>query len=476
VTILFFELFFYYKQRQGADDQQYEEQPDDLFKVLMEGLEAKSKKKTKLFRRFVQLHDKESFPYHCDYFLNVVETVDLCQKRDLIDLLLDLELRIHRGIKEDVHFCQKMNYKTPIGPVKKCSKFNIALHKLRQHTLVQIYKLLALLFGYYLGYANLFYLQKRVTRYFPLSNDNFSIFGCNLTILLSAGVVVPAILNLVFIFSKKQLPASKFYLVCLFLMSPAIPLVSVYCVEKLKQIKEHRIRNACARKNKVCKLPLRNLESHIKSSKILFSFTAIQNLNMLFTRVVVALFLIFIELSKTNTTNPKMEKSLYGKESVFLVLSAILSTYCLGNMHAQLNGHRRLIMKCFGCISAVARIFSIVIFFAPTLGIFDLLMHYKTSQIPVAERTQDAVVDILENGTVVRFRDVWLPMRGYEDLTGSTLEQSYIIFLCIIALHISCATILKFKLARGFKSGKEILTKTVHILSQGDKTFYTGIC
>ncbi len=107
----------------------------------------------------------------------------------------------------------------------------------------------------------------------------------------------------------------------------------------------------------------------------------------------------------------------------------------------------------FAILSILARILSVLLFFAPSLGLANLLMHWKMGLLtlkPIDEFDEDLVFDV-QNGTRIYFKDVWIPTPKYTSFTLWELETYYIIFLSLIPLHLALVFALKHLLAFGFR-------------------------
>ncbi len=108
----------------------------------------------------------------------------------------------------------------------------------------------------------------------------------------------------------------------------------------------------------------------------------------------------------------------------------------------------------FAILSIMARILSVLLFFAPSLGLANLLMHWKMGKLTTPDKFKRFYVDIVfdvQNGTEIYFKDVWIPTPKYTSFTLWELETYYIIFLSLIPLHLVLVFALKQLLAFGFR-------------------------
>ena len=116
----------------------------------------------------------------------------------------------------------------------------------------------------------------------------------------------------------------------------------------------------------------------------------------------------------------------------------------------------------FANLVLFARFFAIVIFFAPSLGLFNLLMHWKFGQIEAAERH---IFDVI-NGTMVAFKSVWVQTPDYSTYTFFYLHSFFKAFLVFILFHLILIFALKVKLAISYNSKDRIAEKCFHLLTQ----------
>ncbi len=199
----------------------------------------------------------------------------------------------------------------------------------------------------------------------------------------------------------------------------------------------------------------------------------------------VSMLIIFITLKNSNTANKYVLKELLGNsvlEDLFagnsmelIVLSTLWSFFSLildylawisfsKGTFLPTRGH--LILSMFALLSLLSRISSVVLYFAPALGLFNLLGHYTIGSLPT---TKDILVyDLGDNGTVSKtFQEAWgKPISSYQDLTYFSLEAYYILFLFIIILHYIGVVIIKCYIYKEFRSVKCWLEKIFHVLTQ----------
>ncbi len=129
------------------------------------------------------------------------------------------------------------------------------------------------------------------------------------------------------------------------------------------------------------------------------------------------LLLIITALKFSNTKTVGCLESLIVKDNIFLLLisacwsiiSIILgylqSVAKLKNGFLPVQG--KLILSLFVLISCIARICGIIAFFVPSLGLMNVLMHWKMGKLNISSSYSDFVYDIHSNGTITTFEEVW---------------------------------------------------------------------
>jgi hypothetical protein len=147
-----------------------------------------------------------------------------------------------------------------------------------------------------------------------------------------------------------------------------------------------------------------------------------------------------------------------GKTDLIL-FSAALSVFSLTHGHvkhiaAEKNNYLpmtgKLLQMAFAILSILSRILSILLYFAPSLGLANLLMHWKMGQLTLENKYPNLVFDV-QNGTESYFKNVWIETPKYTSYTLWELETYYIIFLGLIPLHLALVFALKHLLAFGFR-------------------------
>ena len=119
----------------------------------------------------------------------------------------------------------------------------------------------------------------------------------------------------------------------------------------------------------------------------------------------------------------------------------------------------------FSFISLLGRVFAVILYFSPSFGLMNLLMHWKMGQLPAPSKEQFSKYDVTENGTIIYFEDVWLKVQSYTALTMFDLETYFVVFLCLIPVHYLMVFACKFCFAIDFKKKGNVTQKLFHILT-----------
>ena len=197
-----------------------------------------------------------------------------------------------------------------------------------------------------------------------------------------------------------------------------------------------------------------------------------------FTQVCILIIVIILKNTRTRTVTV-LDELFAGGGFELIVLSALWSFFSLVvGFLAWISLHKgnflpkrgQIILALFALFSLLARISSVVLFFAPAMGLFNLLGHFTVGHLPT---TDDVIVYDLgdNNGTASKdFKMAWGdPVSCYTDLTVFSLEKFYIAFLFLILVHYVCLAVIKFGFALDFRSRKSSsswLEKLFHVLSQ----------
>ncbi len=129
------------------------------------------------------------------------------------------------------------------------------------------------------------------------------------------------------------------------------------------------------------------------------------------------LLLIITALKFSNTKTVGCLESMIVKDNSFLLLiSAFWSiiSITLGYLQSvsMMKGDflpvlGKLILSVFVFCSCIARLFGIIAFFVPSLGLMNVLMHWKMGKLETSPYYSNNIYEICSNGTIVSFYEVW---------------------------------------------------------------------
>ena len=198
-------------------------------------------------------------------------------------------------------------------------------------------------------------------------------------------------------------------------------------------------------------------------------------LEITFENLIQATLLIVVVLLKYSqtTTVLGLQELFAGGDLGFLVISASWSVISImfaptNSTVASKNGFMPIIGKVIlaltNLVSICTRLLAIILYFAPALGLLNLLQHFKFGSLPLT--TTPKLYDVTHNGTILKFSDAWLPVKSYEELTMFNLSVFYVAFLMLIVAHYICVTFLKYRFSINFRGRNKLKDKIFHVLTQ----------
>ena len=118
----------------------------------------------------------------------------------------------------------------------------------------------------------------------------------------------------------------------------------------------------------------------------------------------------------------------------------------------------KILLILFSLTAVMVRLTAILLYFSPSLGLLNLLMHWKMGQKAV---NGDKIFDV-KDGAPKLFREVWKQTSESIEFTTYTLKTYYEIFLFFIPIHF----ILIYFVSDGFHKTGNICEKLHHALTQ----------
>jgi hypothetical protein len=495
VSISAGELYIYYvKKIEGTKRVTYNLK---LFKEnsLLNILECLSKNQKNL-AYFRKRHSQEKYANECitlSYSLMLMEEE---KAQDIAKEFYKLESKYHSGCKENIYTCIKRNFGTNENSKhlfkcieqkpKQCNLFKKVIHTVVIHfwkipcsqRVCFIVLVCAKLFSYYTDLYKDIYILVKFSKFVPISTLKWNSYGFQVFIVLIVSVTLPVIVNLFALtYGKKCLQLkSKIISFGILLYSPLVPAVIVYFISKLnfvsKQIKTLH-KNQKTPKSMYISPSIEKLSKNNnlieQRSRLLAELRSNENATEHLIQSLVLILIIAVKLTKSSTASGFQELLAGGNEIFLLGISAILSIFSIISGRVQQNLVQKqhsvpftgiMIHISYTTLAMVCRISAVVLFFAPTMGLFNLQMHWKVGNF------KKTFYEIAENGTMNEV--VWKPINRYEELTSFQLDVYYIAFLLLIPFHFLLVAAIKLKFAKAFKTRQDYMKKVFHVLHQGN--------
>lgn len=117
----------------------------------------------------------------------------------------------------------------------------------------------------------------------------------------------------------------------------------------------------------------------------------------------------------------------------------------------------------FATASVLVRLFAVLLYLAPSLGLANLLNHWKLGKLGVGELEDHSHV---EEDKKINFSEGWKQSPNFTDYTLFSLTFYYIIFLGVIISHFILVFLIKMKFAQGFRSKQNLKEKFFHLSTQ----------
>ena len=114
----------------------------------------------------------------------------------------------------------------------------------------------------------------------------------------------------------------------------------------------------------------------------------------------------------------------------------------------------------------IKRVFCVILYFAPLMGIFDLMGHWKMGKPKFKEVIEKEVCNISQISMEIQSIENWTQINDYSEMTNWKLTYYYILFILLIFFHLILLFLLKCKFAKNFLGNKNIFEKVFHTLIQ----------
>ena len=213
--------------------------------------------------------------------------------------------------------------------------------------------------------------------------------------------------------------------------------------------------------------------------------------------VITQTLLVLLSITETGTTSGF--ESLFDRKTTFLgfemkpetilILSIAISLKSCFMTHVKVLTKEKgfmpivpkLIVIIWTMFGALRRVFSIIAFFIPTLGLYNILYHIQWEQIPYESRRLYARENTIKDSDRIYLHGLdedikWsdLDHWNYTDpnnptpptyalYTGMDLQQSFIAFFCILFLQFITIFVAKCLTVRDFSKKKDKFRKIMHV-------------
>jgi hypothetical protein len=335
---------------------------------------------------------------------------------------------------------------------------------------------------YYVDLYKDIYILIEFVKFFPLKDANFSSFGFQIFFLLFAGVSLPMLINFFAIVNTSIWKESRLTKFGVVIVLPIAPAITIYNCSKIDLMRERTItlyRSRIQTKDRETsrkQLTEYDILFH-QWSHLLALLRSNENATEHLLQTLVLIVLIALKYIKSNTVNGFQELIAGGDDLFLLLLSTAWSmvSIILGSLQklqVQKNHYLpatgKIIYFLFAAVSMICRISAIVVYFAPALGLFNLLMHWTMGKLQFKEIVSEKTfLQMEKNSTLISVGNGWKMIKSYDKMTMLQLDVYYIGFLFLIASHFILATIIKALYAREFRTENNPWKKCFHTLHQG---------
>ena len=260
------------------------------------------------------------------------------------------------------------------------------------------------------------------------------------------------------------------------------PLISIF-LNVAKESIEERIREKS--KNSEGTSQLNKLMEKKKQIKVeLANHTSVDLGTELITQISLQLLLLFLNGTKTKTTGGLevlFEQTeawgIPGKTIIILTTlwsfksCILLQRKIIQTEKGFLPFTSQIVVVFWSTMAAGRRIMAIIVWFLPSLGLFNILTHWKAEQIPIAVRTEAFQKNIMTAEDIIELNDMrrnvtWTDIDRwgynssnpedngpphYSQYTGLALGESFGVFLALLALHMFTIAVVKVLNMKNFK-------------------------
>ncbi len=469
--------------------------PFDLEKIINQGF---CKKFSACYKKLHQSTEKGNM------FRSISMALTLMEQKKSVKLakrICQLEQKLHKDSLQDAFICIRSKFGT--NKITKCliqgSKIQLPYPELKKSctrlfidqvfnssVYLHLYFLTTFSLKVFLYYTDLYkdvFILATYANYFKLNESNMTSFGFQVLVLLTMCVTLPTVANLLYLMKNNRLKESWRAKIGVLTLSPLVPGIAIYCSSKINFLRQ-KLEITSRRTKLVTAAAIGKLIDYdslsTELSTLLAELRSNENSTEHLIQTQLLILLIALKFTETNTVSG-FQELLAGGQGYLLLISTIWSIASIIFGHVQsvvvLKGRQDsligiLIHFFIGLLSFFSRIFAIVLFFAPSLGLFNLLMHWNMGQLSFKDTKGEKMISgILENGGLVNVASTWKEVKKYEEMTIWQLDVYYIVFLLLIPCHVLLVVAIKFYCSEEFRVRGGYSKKFFHILHQGTSLF-----
>jgi len=433
----------------------------------------------KILKVYKDLHSSIDLSSSMKSILLLLETLDETEQREACILFDKMERTVHRGNKLASLTCLKENVGTntvtmkyfenlePLGLMNRVKQkvLPARFNKGKTSKTSIIVKIIArgffLIMGYYSDFVKDIVFLIILSYFVPWNSTPVSSFAFQINLALLISLILPQLLNILVIMENEDLnlsPTFKILLCCFSPVAPAVAVVKMLQEEKkvaLTRLKyldyflSGKSEEVTFQQHAADLLQAQHSAERWKSLNVLFQRNGINSGNLI--HVLVLILLVALRFTKTATVGGLQDLFSSGSDStVMIVLSAIWSckslvtgqlAYWVSDKNEFILVKGKIILAAYFILGVISRMVAFLVYFAPSLGLFDLLAHWKMGSIPFYGKNRfntDFIYDVKSNGTNannVWVRSVWVPLTDPTDLTQSSLQTFYLCLVVFFILH-----------------------------------------
>ena len=305
-----------------------------------------------------------------------------------------------------------------------------------------------------------------------LSIRLYFFLGDVLPIIFFSFIVVSIILgevaNMISVINFSPWSAKRRLIACLVI--PTVPGIITYFIFRIESEVEKQVKKG-ETQDKILETwsylhDLKRLRSKMRTN---------ENILEHLPQLVILLLLIFIKQYKHTTTVPlHLSSNLVPDNELLFVFSALTSFISLSRGQLSLiitkkNGYipslGKLVLLCFFIIGTAARVLGLLLYFTPSLGIFNTFYHYKLGLLlPNTYGKLHPVFEINSNGQDIYDWDLWrenYKISRAEDIFNIPYYLLICTLLLVVVVHLAISQLFKKLYFKGIKGTKINFPKNI---------------